>query len=310
MRSWSASRRRGATSGSDVPAASSYGSLLDALRGVTWPARRTIRGPASGTHRSRQRGISPEFTEYRPYRQGDDPRRLDWKLLARTNRAFLRITNDRATLGTMFLLDASASMAFPKATLAKWEQACRIAVGLAAVAQGAGDPVGVLVAGAGGAERLAPRTRRGVIAEAARMLERTVPQGSASLAPALALVRVAHRIVILSDFLAGDDALLRAASERMIAGAEVLAIHIVAREELAPARVAAIAMDPEQPDLKRSLVDETHDGYLDAFAAWRAELARSWRDAGATFVEVPADEAPERAVRRIASPAGADARRA
>ena len=286
-----------------MPLAGSYGSLLDALRGVTWPARRTIRGPAAGTHRSRQRGISPEFTEYRPYRQGDDPRRLDWKLLARTDRAFLRITNDRATLGTTLLLDASASMAFPLATHGKWEQACRTAIGLAAVAHGVGDPVGMVVPGEKGTAELPPRTRRGVIAEAARLLETIVPAGSASLVPALALARPTQRVVLLSDFLGDDDTLLRAARERIIAGADVLAIHIVAREELDPPGAAIIAVDPEQPELERPLGSETREEYRTAFATWRADLARAWRDAGAAYFEVPADEAADHAVRRIVSPA-------
>jgi uncharacterized protein (DUF58 family) len=286
-----------------MPLAGSYGELLDALRGVTWPARRTIRGPAAGTHRSRQRGVSPEFTEYRPYRQGDDPRRLDWKLLARTDRAFLRITNDRATLGTTLLLDASASMAFPLATQGKWEQACRLAIGLAAVAHGAGDPVGVVVPADRGVAALPPRTRRGVIAEAARLLETIAPAGSASLVPALTLVKPAQRVVLISDFLGEDDALLRAARERITAGADVLAIHIAAREELDPPATAIIAVDPENAELERSLVSETREGYLAAFAAWRSELARAWREAGAAFFEVPADEAADHAVRRIASPA-------
>ena len=286
-----------------MPLAGSYGELLDALRGVTWPARRTIRGPASGTHPSRQRGISPEFTEYRPYRQGDDPRRLDWKLLARTDRAFLRVTNDRATLGTTLLLDASASMAFPLATQGKWEQGCRLAIGLAAVAHSAGDPVSVVVPGDEGVAALPPRTRRGVIAEAARLLETIVPAGSASLVPALTLVRPTQRVVLISDFLGDDDALLRAARERITAGADVLAIHIVAREELEPPGAAIIAIDPEHAERKRALVYETRAGYRDAFGAWRSELARAWREAGAAFFEVPTDEAAEHAVRRIAAPA-------
>ncbi|MEO8880930.1 MAG: DUF58 domain-containing protein [Gemmatimonadaceae bacterium] len=290
-----------------MPQAGSYGSLLDALRGVTWPARRTIRGPAAGTHRSRQRGISPEFTEYRPYRQGDDPRRLDWKLLARTDRAFLRITNDRATLGTMLMLDASASMNFPLATQGKWTQACRLGIGLAAVAHSAGDPTGVCVTGEHGIAQLPPRTRRGVIGEAARLFETITPSGNASLEPMLSLVRPTQRIVLISDFLADDDALLRAARERITAGADVLAIHIVAREELEPGRAAMITSDPEAPDVKRSLVDETREGYLEAFSAWRAELARGWRAAGAAFFEVPSDEATDHAVRRIASPASTSA---
>src|SRR5690242_16011232 len=166
-----------------MPLAGSYGALLDALRGVTWPARRSIRGPAAGTHRSRQRGVSPEFTEYRPYRQGDDPRRIDWKLLARSDRAYVRLATDRALLPTTIVVDASASMAFPEETLGKWRLASDVALALAAVAQGQGDPIGVVVASVRGAERVATRARRDVLGEIARVLGAVTPNGSPSLAP-------------------------------------------------------------------------------------------------------------------------------
>ena len=90
-----------------------YASLLDAVRGIRWPARSAVRGGMPGAHMSRLRGISAEFAEYRAYRQGDDPRRVDWKLFARSDRAYIRLSNDRAILPTMIVLDASASMAFP-----------------------------------------------------------------------------------------------------------------------------------------------------------------------------------------------------
>ena len=54
-----------------------YGPILDAVRGLTWPARRRVSGTHTGTHLSRLRGRAPELSEYRLYRQGDDPRQLD-----------------------------------------------------------------------------------------------------------------------------------------------------------------------------------------------------------------------------------------
>jgi uncharacterized protein (DUF58 family) len=273
--------------------------MLDALRGVSWPARRVARGATTGTHRSRLRGASPEFTEYRPYRQGDDPRLIDWKLLARTDRAYLRITTDRSTLGTMVLLDASASMAYRSGPQAKWEQACRLAVGLIAVAHASGDPVGILVPTAGGLRSLAPRTRRGVVAEAARLLAGIAPAGSAPLAPAFTHVRPGFRIALISDFLGDADDLMRASHERIVGGGEVDAVHVVAREELDPPGAEAMATDPEAPEIKRALVETTRDGYATAFAAWRAELAHGWRDAGAGYTEVVTDEDAEHAVLRV-----------
>lgn len=275
--------------------------LLDAVRGVTWPARRpVVRRGAPGAHVSRLTGASPEFTAYRPYRQGDDPRRLDWKLLARTDRAYLRLTSDRATVGTVFVIDASASMGWPEPALDKWRLAGAMAVGLAAVALAAGDPVGLVVAGTP-PQVTPPRTRRGTIGEFARVLDEMVPRGAGSLVAALAQAPMVPRVVVIGDFL-GDDApaLLRAAAARGALGDDVQAIHIVAREELDPPGRAMLAVDPERPDDRRALVGETRDAYQAAFAEWREALARDWRQAGAAFYAVTTGDDAAQAVRRIA----------
>jgi uncharacterized protein (DUF58 family) len=285
-----------------------YGPLLDALRGVAWPARRHAHGAVAGTHRSPLRGISPEFTEYRPYRQGDDPRRLDWKLLARTDRASVRVTRESSTLGTLIALDASASMAFPPPTFDKWGQACRVAIGLAAVALAAGDPVGFVVATASGARSTAPRARRSVLEEGARLFADVEPGGSEPLLPALRSMPAARgvRVAIISDFLGDSDDLLALARQRASAGGDVYAVHIVANEELEPGDAAVLATDPEAEEIQRPLAASTRAEYQRAFALWRGELARAWRTAGARYTEVATNEATDRAVRRVTS-AGSDA---
>src|SRR5436190_23973306 len=105
-------------------------SVLDAVRGLVWPARRKARSALPGAHVATTRGASAEFIEYRPYRQGDDPKKIDWKLLGRTDRVFVRLSPERAVLPTMLVLDASASMAFPSNTLLKWSIASRLALRL------------------------------------------------------------------------------------------------------------------------------------------------------------------------------------
>lgn len=279
--------------------AAPYGELLDSLRGVAWPSRRAALAGTAGSHVSRLRGLSAEFTEYRPYRQGDDPRRLDWKLLARTDRAFVRITSDRATLGTVLVVDASASMAWPEDTRAKWVQACRLAVGLAAVAHSAGDPVGLAVAAGGGAARLGQRTRRGVLAEIVRALEFTAPSGEAPLAPLVRSLRGTPRVALIGDLLGDEIELRRSARELLAGGTEVHVVHVVAREELDPPAGTFLAVDPERPQVWRAFAETSRGAYLDAFGAWRKATARAWRKAGAAFTEVVSDEQPARAVRRV-----------
>ena len=277
-----------------------YGALLDAVRGVRWPARNPVAGALSGVHRSKQRGTSSEFTEFRLYRQGDDARRLDWLLLARSDRAYIRLATDRAILPTTIVLDASGSMAFPVSTRLKWRRAQEIAFGLAAVAHAQGDPVGVAVPDdRGRLHMLPPRTRRSVVSEIARVIDAADPDGVDPLAPTLSAIRSA-RIAIVTDLLGDADALLNAARVHIVSGGEVHIVHVVARDEIDPPRRTMLAADPEVPQTQRFLTDATRRGYDAAFAEWRADVAHQWRGAGASYVEVITDEPAAHAVRRIA----------
>ena len=209
-----------------------YAALLDAVRGIRWPARSAVRGGIPGAHTSRLRGISAEFTEYRPYRQGDDTRRIDWKLFARSDRAYNRLSNDRAILPTMIVLDASASMAFPVATNGKWKLAAQLGVGLGAVARNSGDPVGLVVAGAEPL-LLAPRMRRSVTHEIIRAVSAARPGGNTPLSPSVSIAsQSGGRVVIVTDFLGDAEELLTVASRLVAAGREVHAVHVIAREEI------------------------------------------------------------------------------
>jgi uncharacterized protein (DUF58 family) len=271
-----------------------YGALLDAVRGVHWPARRAVSAGATGEHHSKMRGSSAEFTEYRLYRQGDDTRRLDWRLLARSDRAYIRLSADRAVLPTTFVLDTSISMAYPVVTRRKWTFAQELVVGLAAVAHAEGDPVGLVLSG----RNLPPRTRRGVVAELARVVDDADPDDFEPLAPVLASVHT-PRIVVVTDLLGDADALLSAAAVHVAAGGEVHAVHVIAREELDPPRRTVLAADPESPSVQRLLVESARGAYLNSFGEWRSGMARRWRGAGAGYTEVITDEPAAHAIRRI-----------
>ena len=292
--------RRGA---GETSGAESRGSLLDALRGVKWPALRSVSGALPGAHYSRLRGAAPELSEYRVYRQGDDPRRIDWRLLARSDRAYIRLAEDRSVVSTVIVVDATASMAFPPRSLAKWKAACDVAIGLAAVAHASRDPVGLVIVTDNGMQQLPPRTRRGIVGEVARALDAVVPAGSAPIAPALRGMRSRVRIAIVTDFLGDADDVRRRAGEVAAGGGEVHAIHVVAAEELDPPVRAVLAVDPEDASIARPFVAQSRAAYLERFAAWRDELAASWRAEGLSYILAVASEPASRAVRRVAGEA-------
>lgn len=278
--------------------------LLEAVRTLNWPAREQAPAGLAGEHSARVLGGSAEFTEYRVYRQGDDPRRIDWKLLARSDRVFIRLSQDRTVLPTTLVVDASASLTYPSDTLEKWHYARMLATGIAAVARRTGDPVSIAVAADTGLRRLPPRTRQGTVHDIALLLRSIVPSGSASLAPLLARLRPQGRIVIITDFLGDADALLREAAQLRGAGREVHALHVVHADELNPQPRAALLFDPENPAVRRPLTVGTRDAYLDSFGTWCSELAKLWRDAGAVFFQVSTAEPVAHAVRRIVQSVG------
>src|SRR2546421_6642450 len=79
-------------------------------------ARLIVEGLMSGMHRSPYQGISVEFAQHRPYAAGDDIRHVDWKVLAKTDRIYLKQYQEETNLHLICLVDASESMAFGTVT--------------------------------------------------------------------------------------------------------------------------------------------------------------------------------------------------
>src|ERR1044072_5566208 len=83
---------------------------LMTIRSLELRARAVVEGFWSGLHRSPYHGFSVEFTEYRQYTPGDDPRYLDWRVFARSDRYFIKKYEDETNLRCHLLVDQSRSM--------------------------------------------------------------------------------------------------------------------------------------------------------------------------------------------------------
>ena len=101
------------------------------IRSLELRARAVVEGFQSGIHRSPYHGYSAEFTEYRPYAEGDDPRHLDWRVFARSDRYYLRKFEEETNLRFQLVVDQSRSMAFGSAGYTKAEYAATLAGTLA-----------------------------------------------------------------------------------------------------------------------------------------------------------------------------------
>src|ERR1035437_426980 len=132
-----------------ISAGQGASSLIDpkalmSIRNLELRARVVVEGFWTGLHRSPYHGFSVEFTEYRQYTPGDDPRYLDWRLFARSDRFYIKKFEDETNLRCHLVVDQSRSMAFGSGGYTKADYANTLAATLAYFLSLQGDAVGLL----------------------------------------------------------------------------------------------------------------------------------------------------------------------
>jgi uncharacterized protein (DUF58 family) len=249
--------------------------------------RYVLAGLGHGIHAGRERGAGVEFSEYRAYAPGDEWRRVDWKLLARADRYFVREAERDSHVAVWLWLDASASMAEPSRSMAgidKLQYARTILACVAAIAQRQGDAFGLIVCGGGRVKftpaARGPRQMQRILAQ----LSRTEAAGSLPpagiLRASLHFARSPSLIFAASDFLdwpsAQSEALLRLRHMRH----DVRALCLQTEAECDASFAAGSAYrDPEQGEGLFRFDPESRAAYMknrgDHFARMTAECRRN-----------------------------------
>ncbi len=207
-----------------------------ALRDLELRARVVVEGLWSGLHRSPFTGFSVEFTEYRQYVPGDDLRHLDWRVLARTDREYIRKYEDETNLRCHLLLDASRSMTFGAGSITKLAYARTLAAALAYFLLQQRDMVGAAVF-ADGVQAVVPaRWRAGHLRRLLLALDHAALPGDTRLERALddaaRLWRRRGLVVVLSDLLAPPAEWDAALGRLVAAGHDVRVIQVLDPAEL------------------------------------------------------------------------------
>src|SRR5215471_2582347 len=119
-------------------------SLVERLNQLQVSARSVVEGNTVGLHRSPVKGASIEFRQHRFYAPGDEPRRLDWRVFARTERPYIKEYDEETNLRCVLLLDRSGSMAYRgKGGGSKFDYAAKLAAALAYLMLGQTESVGL-----------------------------------------------------------------------------------------------------------------------------------------------------------------------
>lgn len=276
-------------------------SVLMTIRSLELRARAVVEGFWSGLHRSPWHGFSVEFTEYRQYTPGDDPRHLDWRVFARTDRFYLRKFEDETNLRCHLAVDQSRSMDYGSRGWTKAEYAATLAATFAYFLHLQGDATGLLTFDEQVRDYLPARHRPGHLRHLMLALEK--PAGGASTdvtAPLRRLVEIVRKrgmMVLISDFLAPPDRLERSLSTVTAAGHEVAVFQVLDPEEVTfDFPDAGVFEDAETGRTMFIDPDVVRKDYLERFGRHQEALRGICRKLGIPLARLRTDEPMELAL--------------
>jgi len=248
---------------------SSRRAALAQVRRIEIYTRRLVEQLVGGDYKSVFRGRGVEFSDFREYMEGDDPRTIDWNVTARTGYPHVKIMTEERELSALLMVDTSASLGFGSVVMTKAERVAEISAVLALSAVRSGDRVGLLTFGSEVTGYVPPgKGRRHALGIVGRILEAEGTGRSAHLDRALSYTgRMLHRrslLFLISDFRFAPETsrLLRATAARH----DVVGINVYdPREVHFPPLGRMRLADPETG--RESVVDTSS-------RSWRREFAR------------------------------------
>lgn len=206
------------------------------IKSLELRAKVVVEGLWKGMHRSPYHGFSVEFSEYRAYVQGDDPRYIDWKVLARSDRTYIKKFEDETNLRCQLVIDHSKSMGYGSQGFTKGDYAATLAATLASFLMKQGDAAGLTTFAHGIEEHLPPRNRPGhlrrIITELERPAKATGTSLDLSVGQLAEMLRKRGMICLISDLLAPLDKLERQLALLGAMGHDLVLFHLMDRAEI------------------------------------------------------------------------------
>lgn len=209
--------------------------ILSKISNLELRARTVVEGFISGLHKSPFKGFSVEFMEYRQYVPGDDLKRIDWKLYARSDRLFVKEFEDETNTICHILLDISKSMEYTSGGISKLDYASYLAASLAYFIIRQRDSVGLYLFDSELREQLNPKSTAAHLHSILTILDSYSPGVDSEMEkPFNELAEAAKRpgiVIVISDFLDETDKIVEGMQHFKFNGSDVILFHILDREE-------------------------------------------------------------------------------
>lgn len=267
-------------------------------------ARTVVEGFTTGHHASPHKGFSVEFRQHRPYVQGDEIRRLDWKVFGRSDRFYIREYDEETNLRATIVLDASGSMNYRgQKGILKFDYARKLAASLAYLLMSQQDGVGLVTFDTKVRDIIPCRTKITHLHLLLEAMVKTTPGKDTSLAPVLESLaqRLKRRglVILISDFFDDPAALLRAIGVLRKKGHEVIALQLWDRDEIDFSFGNWARFENLENDDDFLLLDPAtiRQRYIEVQKTFAAQLKDGFRKHQVDYLSLPTDESHSAALR-------------
>lgn len=264
-------------------------------------ARTVVEGFLIGLHKSPYHGLSQEFAEHRPYIAGDEVRRIDWRVYARTDRLYVKESEEETNAPVRLLLDVSASLMFAPRDISKFDYARYLAASLAYLATRQGDRAGLICFN----EEIQTSTR----ARGGERHLRTILVALENLKPS-GRTRIGHTLlrqasqwkrrglaILISDLYDVHEEIVEAVKRVRRVGHDVVIFHLLDRaERLLERRGTYEFRDLETGETILADTDRIRRDYIERMEAARAYFRREFERVGADYSELDPSEPLDKAL--------------
>ncbi len=275
--------------------------VVQSIKRLDLKAQFIVKGFMHGLHASPLQGFSVEFSEHRKYEPGDDPKDIDWRLFARTDKYYVRKYEAETNMTGWLVVDSSASMGYSTGgEVTKFDYAISLAAALCYLMICRQDPVGLATFGEKLGRSLPPRSKRSQFGSILSTLSQLRPTGETNVAASLVqlagMLKRASLVMIFSDLLGDPEETLRAIYRLRHAGHDVILFHILDDAEARFPFTGPVEL--EDPETGESIVvdaDSVRGDYIRALEEFRERFRREASNAKFDFVEldvtIPFDKA-------------------
>lgn len=277
---------------------------ITSLQNLQLFARTVVEGFTTGQHASPHKGFSVEFRQHRPYVQGDDIRRLDWKIFGRADRFYIREYDEETNLRATLVLDASGSMGYRgRGGVLKFDYARKLAAAMAYLLMSQQDAVGLITFDTRVREFIPNRTRITHLHHLLDTMIRTEPGRDTALAPVLESLaqRLKRRglVILISDFFDDPEAILKAIGVLRRQGHEIIAMQLWDRDEIDFPFGQWSRFENLENDEDALLLDPAaiRLRYLEVQRRFQEQLKEGFRKHQVDYLSLPTDQSHAAALR-------------